>query len=230
VKRVLPIVFRAAYTVLISGCLAFLALHFAQRTTWYKKYLYKQLLAGNEDQQLRAASTLVLLGGQTQLLEAIRAEQPGPRAVAKKALEYLWFNSSGPEAYRLTQAAFEASEDRQFEKALGLLNTLVARFPNFAEGWNQRASVFWQMGEYEKSIEASRHALELNPDHYGAWQGMGVCRIKLGDIREACRCLRAALKILPHDEPTRNALKNCEELLRRTTPSDRPAAAESQVI
>ena len=73
-------------------------------------------------------------------------------------------------------------------------------------------------------------ALELNPNHYGAWQGMGVCRIKLGDIREACRCLRAALKILPYDEPTRNALKNCEELLRRTEPSDRPAAAESQVI
>jgi len=230
VKRVFPIVFRAAYTVLITACLAFLGLHFAQRTAWYKKYLYKQLLAGNENQQLRAASTLVHLGDQQQLLLAIRAEEPSSRAVAKKALEYLWFNASGPEACHLTQAAYEASEKREFEKALELLTTLVNKFPKFAEGWNQRASVFWQLGEYEKSIGDSRHALELNQNHYGAWQGMGVCRLKMGDLREACRCLRAALKILPYDQPTRDALKNCEELLRRTAPAGRATPVDSQVI
>jgi tetratricopeptide (TPR) repeat protein len=225
----LPVVFRAAYTVVITACLSFVALHFVQRTEWYKKYLYHRLLAGNETQQLRAASTLVYLGGQQQLLQAIRADQPGTRAVAKKALEYLWFNAGGPEAYRLTQAAYQASEQQQFEKALVTLNTLITKFPSFAEGWNQRASIFWQLGEYEKSIEDSRHAIALNPNHYGAWQGMGVCRLKQGDVREACRCLRAALKILPYDEPTRDALKNCEELLLRNQPARR-FEGNSQVI
>jgi tetratricopeptide (TPR) repeat protein len=229
VKRVLPVLFRATYTVLITACLSFVALHFAQRTDWYKKYLYKQLLAGNETQQLRAASTLVHLGGQQQLLDAIRADQPSARAVARKALEYLWFNAGGPEAYRLTQAAYDASEQREFEKALALLNTLIAKFPRFAEGWNQRASVFWQLGEYEKSINDSQHALALNPNHYGAWQGIGVCRLKQGDVRDACRCLRAALKILPYDEPTRDALKSCEELLRKNPPARQPQV-DSQVI
>jgi len=57
---------------------------------------------------------------------------------------------------------------------------------------------------------------------------MGICRLHLGEISEACRCLRAALKILPHDEPTQEALRKCEELLHR----ERPTRAEptSQII
>ena len=162
------------------------------------------------------------LGGQKHLLEAIKADQPDARAVAKKALEYLWFNAAGPKAFALTQAAFRAAEKRDFGDALVLLDRLVEEFPQFAEGWNQRASVLWQMGEYRKSIKDSEHALELNPNHYGAWQGMGVCRLKLGDIPAACRCLRSALKILPHDTATREALRKCEELLLKSTPVPPP--------
>jgi tetratricopeptide (TPR) repeat protein len=93
------------------------------------------------------------------------------------------------------------------------------RNPRFAEGWNQRASVLWQMGQYEKSIRDSERAVTLNPNHYGAWQGMGVCRLKLGEIVEACRCLRAALKIVPYDTPTREALESCEQLLQKRSPA-----------
>ena len=97
-----------------------------------------------------------------------------------------------------------------------LLDQVVEKYPTFAEGWNRRASVYWQMGEYGKSIADSRQTLILNPNHYGAWQGIGICRLKTGDVAEACRCLRAALKIVPYDEATRNSLERCEGLLRRS--------------
>ncbi len=213
---------RAVYIALIAGCSVFLTLHFFQRSSWYKEHLYKQLLGGNESQRLRAASTLVQLGGQKHLLDAIKADQPDARAIAKKALEYLWFNAAGPKAFALTQAAYQEAEKGQFAEALILLDRLVKEFPNFAEGWNQRASVLWQMGDYQNSIKNSEHALQLNPNHYGAWQGMGVCRLKLGDIPAACRCLRAALKILPHDTATREALQKCEELLQKPLPVPPP--------
>ena len=57
-------------------------------------------------------------------------------------------------------------------------------------------------------------ALKLNPNHYGAWQGLGVCQLKLGDLAGACKSLRAALGIAPHDKSTRESLEHCEELLR----------------
>src|SRR3989442_1433766 len=171
------------------------------------------MLAGSESQRLRAASMLVQLGGQKQLIQALQVNEPAPREVAKKALEYLWFNAAGPDAFRLVQAAYRAAEQDDLNNALALLDGVVRKYPDFAEGWNQRASVFWRMGDYEKSIADSRRALALNPNHYGAWQGLGVCQLKLGDVAEACRCLRAAQKLLPHDAPTGKALKDCEELL-----------------
>jgi tetratricopeptide (TPR) repeat protein len=215
--------------VVIASCSFFLALHFGQRTPWFKQYLYYRLLAGNENQRLRAASMLVQFGAQKQLIDALHVEQSAPRDVARKALEYLWFNAAGPEAFRLVQAAYKAAEQDDFPNSLALLDRVVKQFPNFAEGWNQRASVYWRMGDYEKSIADSRRALALNPNHYGAWQGLGICKLKLGDVAEACRCLRAARKILPHDEPTQHALQECEQLLRKMQPATKPQTA-SQLI
>jgi len=138
--------------------------------------------------------------------------------VARKALEFMWFNAAGDKAYHLTEQAYRAAEEAEFQKALGLLNNLVEKYPTFAEAYNRRAAVYWEMGEYRKSIADSEQALKLNPNHYGAWQGIGVCRLKLGDVSEACRCLRAALKILPYDALTRQSLERCEELLREHPP------------
>jgi len=204
--------------MLLVGCSSFLVFHFGQRTAWFKQYLYNRMLGGSESQRLRAASMLVQLGGQKQLIQALQLNEPGPREVAKKALEYLWFNAAGPEAFRLVEAAYRAAERDDLTNALSVLDGLVRKYPDFAEGWNQRASVFWRMGDYEKSIADSRRALALNPNHYGAWQGLGVCQLKLGEVAEACRSMRAAQRLLPHDEATKNALEQCEELLRRIAP------------
>ena len=210
---------RVAGLALLVGCSSFLLFHFGQRTPWFKQYLYHRMLAGGESQRLRAASMLVQLGGQKQLVQALQVNEPAPREVAKKALEYLWFNAAGPEAFQLLQTAYRAAEQEDFNSALELLNRVVGKYPNFAEGWNQRASVYWKMGDYEKSIADSRRVVGLNPNHYGAWQGLGICQLKLGDVAEACRCLRVAQKLLPHDEATHKALQNCEELLRRISPA-----------
>ena len=218
-KRPFSPIIRSACLVLLVAGFSFLLFHFGQHTPWFKQFLYHRMLAGSENQRLRAASMLVQLGAQKQLIQALRVDQPETRQVARKALEYLWFNAAGRVAFRLLQSAYNAAEEDDLANSLQVLDRVVREFPDFAEGWNQRASVFWRMGEYEKSIADSRHALALNPNHYGAWQGLGVCQLKLGDVAEACRCLRAAQRLLPHDEPTRTALKQCEELLRRFSPA-----------
>ena len=198
--------------VVISGF--YFSLYQLQHSNWYKQRLFQQLLAGDGQQRLRAASALAHFGAQEQLLAGLKADASETRDVARRALEYLWFTSAGRRANQLLEEAFQAAEKQDFQTALTLLDGLLRKFPNYAEGWNRRASLFWQMGEYEKSIADCQKAIALNPNHYGAWQGIGVCRVQLGDIAEACRCLRAALKISPFDDATRHCLEKCEELLR----------------
>ena len=218
----LPLV-RKATLLLLLFCGAWLAGYGLKRTDWYRNYLYQQLLKGETEQRVIAASCLVQVGGQKQLLNGLKVEDEGVRVVARKALEFMWFNAAGEEAYHLTERAYKAAEKAEYKDALQLLNNLVQKYPRFAEGYNRRAAVYWEMGEYQKSITDSEQALTLNPNHYGAWQGIGVCRLRLGDVTEACRCLRAALKIVPYDTVTRQSLQRCEALLR-----ERPASREGK--
>lgn len=201
----------------------YLLIDLAQHSNWHKERLYQQLLTGKPEQQLRAASALAHFGGEKQLLAGLRAESPTVRDLAQRALEYVWFRAAGNRAHQVVEKAFEAAEREDFQTALKLLDRLVREYPRYAEGWNRRASVYWQMGQYEKSIADCEKTLALNPNHYGAWQGIGVCRVQLGSIAEACRCLRTALKINPYDDATRRCLQKCEELLRVVPATERPA-------
>ena len=197
---------------------AFVLMHYGRRTAWYKARLYHQLLTGNADQRLHAASVLAQVDGECQLLEALKSEDPEIYGVAGLALEHLWLHAAGREAYNMMEAAYEAAEKKEFREAVGILDRLTIKYPKYAEGWNRRAAVHWQMGQYQQSMTDCERTLSLNPNHYGAWQGLGVCHLQLGDVAEACRSLRAALRIAPHDSATRRSLQNCEELLR-TYPS-----------
>lgn len=214
VKPVFAQLLRWAYLMLVAVCLAYLGLHFIRQTGWYRERLYHVLLTGNTNQQLHAASTLAQLEAQEPLLRALKAAPPAVHDLARRALEHIWFNAAGHKAYQLTQSAYQAAEQENFPEALALLDRLLRQHPDFAEGWNRRASVHWQMGEWRKSIDDCERTLALNPNHYGAWQGLGICQLQLGDVAEACRSLRAALKIAPHDEVTRRSLQKCEDLLR----------------
>jgi len=216
-------------TVVLAFSAAFLVMHFGRRTAWYKDHLYHQLLAGNADQRLHAASVLAQVDGESQLLEALQSEEPEVNDLARRALEHLWFYAAGQEAYEMMESAYQAAETERFQEALRILDRLTAKFPRYAEGWNRRAAVLWQMGQYQNSKTDCERTLSLNPNHYGAWQGLGVCHMQLGQIAEACRSLRIALKIVPHDDATRQSLQKCEELLR-TYPSASKSTRQSDLL
>lgn len=198
----------------MTFCAAYLSIYVGQRTQWYKDHLYRKLVKGDSLEQIRAASALVQFGGEEQLLQAVKCPEPGARSAARKALEFLWFNSAGSDALHNLEDAIKAADEANYDRALAILDRIIAKHPDYAEAYNRRASVYWEKEDFEQSISDSEQALKLNPNHYGAWQGIGVCRLKQGEVAEACRCLRKALKIVPYDETTRRSLKRCEELLR----------------
>jgi len=173
------------------------------------------LFSDSADERLRAAAGLAQLKAQRQLLETIKSDHDAAREMARRALEHIWFNEAGDEAYRSTREAYRAADSHDLKRALNILTGLIAQHPRFAEAWNQRASVYWQMGEFEKSMADCRRVIELNPNHYGAWQGLGLCQLNKGELADACDSLRIALHLLPHDDATRQSLDRCQQLLRK---------------
>ena len=220
-KNALKYLARWLYIFAVALSVGFLTVHFSRLTPWYKDHLYQQLLSGDADTRLTAATKLALVGAERQLLKGLKSENPDVYSMAQRGLEHLWFSAAGGKVYRMMEEACQAADREDFKEALRILNQVTSKHPKFAEGWNRRGAVLWQTGEFQKSISDCQRALALNPNHYGAQQGLGICHLQLGDVEEACRSLRHALKIAPHEESTRRSLQRCEAFLRKHSSDSR---------
>ena len=209
---------RRLYVLVAAFVVVYGAFWFGQYTHWNKERLYRRLLSGSHEERIRAAFDLAWLGGQDQLLHALKSPSEPVRAIAIDSLWSLWFHAAGGDAFRRAQSADRAVQQQKFSDALYILNRTTAEYPRFAEGWNRRAILFWEMGQYEQSLADCRRVVALNPNHFGAWQGMGLCQLQLGEVEAALRSLRAALKINPYDRGLRETLRRCQELLRKLSP------------
>jgi tetratricopeptide (TPR) repeat protein len=81
--------------------------------------------------------------------------------------------------------------------ALPILDDIVARAPQWAEGWNKRATALFLLGEYDRSLADIDRVLALEPRHFGALAGLGFIRMNQGESRQALRALRRALAVNP---------------------------------
>ena len=129
----------------------------------------------------------------------------------------LWNRADDPETEHLLTEGRAAMEKLEFETALARFNAVIKREPDFAEGWNKRATLYYVMGEFRNSIEDIREVLVREPRHFGALAGLGMNYEALGDDMAALNAWRRALRANPHLQDARTRIKVLE-----TTLSNRP--------
>ena len=83
----------------------------------------------------------------------------------------IWMEHRNPKVQSLLFLGIEAMNNQQLGKALVHFNKLTEIEPEFAEGWNKRATVLYLMGRFQESEEDVVRTLELEPRHFGALSG-----------------------------------------------------------
>jgi tetratricopeptide (TPR) repeat protein len=128
-------------------------------------------------------------------LRTATVEEEGDAMVAE--IWKLWLQSGRPDVDAAMQQAVRLMGHDQPVQALALLDDIVARAPDWAEGWNKRATLLYVLGDHDRSLADIDRTLALEPRHFGALAGIGLIRIARGEHRAALAALRRALAINP---------------------------------
>jgi tetratricopeptide (TPR) repeat protein len=143
------------------------------------------------------------------LYQQLRSPDPRVREEATSRLWQTYFGAAGPEAeIRLLQAE-QAVESGMYDQAETALTELILDFPNFAEAWNRRATLYYLAKNYMASLADCEATTRLEPNHFGAWHGMGLNYLALGKHDAAARAFKRALTIQPFAELNQQLLAQC---------------------
>ena len=110
----------------------------------------------------------------------------------------IWMRSGSDTANLLMQRAAQAIQKKDYPLALEVLDRLVALKPSWAEAWNKRASVRYFSGDLDGSMVDVEHVLKLEPNHFGALEGMATILQRTGLDKRALEVYRRALAVYPH--------------------------------
>ena len=144
------------------------------------------------------------------LVGALRDPDEIVRALAEHSLWQVWSRSGDPEIDNLFQLGMEQMNQRDAEAAIKTFSLIIQKKPNFPEGWNKRATLYYLTGEYEKSLADCEEVIKRNPVHFGALSGFGLIYLQLGKPEKALEYFRRALAVNPNlnrVEATVNELK-----------------------
>jgi tetratricopeptide (TPR) repeat protein len=110
----------------------------------------------------------------------------------------IWMQSGDQNIDALMAIGVASMNDGDYAQALRAFGRVVDLAPGFAEGWNKRATVLYLMGHYEDSIKDIVKTLALEPRHFGALSGLGLCNAQLEKQKEALDAFERALAINPN--------------------------------
>jgi tetratricopeptide (TPR) repeat protein len=148
------------------------------------------------------------------LHERLRDESSFVRGFAEQGLWLLWSRSGNAEIDRLMALGSQAMQAGRHSEAIGVFSRIIEARPEFAEGWNRRATVYYLAGQYDKSIADCHEVLKRNPRHFGALSGMGQIHVQLEDYENALRWYRRALEVNPNMLGVEMNIRLLEEKLK----------------
>ena len=139
---------------------------------------------------------------------------PAEAHAVEQRIWLVWLETDDAGLNRLMEQGIVAMRDRRYAAALQAFDRMVEQAPQFAEGWNKRATVHFLMGNWQASVRDIQRTLALEPRHFGALFGLGMIYDALGQPEAALRSFEATLALNPHSESTRRSIEELRAQLR----------------
>ena len=140
-------------------------------------------------------------------------DTPNPRRI-ERAIWREWSKSGDRLADIMLQNGQKAMRQKVYDAAITQFSVLIDTYPDFTEAWNMRATVYYLMGDYGRSIDDVQQVLIREPRHFGALAGLGAMLLQLDKKREALDAYKAAIAVNPHQIGAKDVIKRLEQELQ----------------
>ena len=138
-----------------------------------------------------------------------------PDEASAKAIEdriwAIWISSDSDTCNLLMSRVKDATDDKDYDLAIKLLDAIVTIKPDYVEAWNRRATLHYIKHEYGRALVDIREVLAREPRHFGALAGLGLILQDIGDDKHALQAYSAALAIDPHLRNLPDVVKTLRE-------------------
>ena len=171
---------------------------------------------GDVDARRTAVRTLSDTGVMADLpamATALRDADAQVRALTENAMWEVWSRSGDADIDALFARGVEQLSTRQLDDAVQTFSGIIARRPDFAEAWNKRATAYFVLGEYTKSLADCDQVMARNPYHWGALSGYGMIYVELDQPGRAVEYFEKALAVNPNLTSVQQALETLKALL-----------------
>ena len=125
-----------------------------------------------------------------------------------------WLSHPNPDVERLMTAATARMNSGAFSQALRIYSQLIDSFPEYAEAWNKRATLYYILEDFAASISDIEATLALEPRHFGALSGLGLVYVQQGELRKARDAFTRLLAVHPNSINAQQNLQRIENELR----------------
>jgi tetratricopeptide (TPR) repeat protein len=149
------------------------------------------------------------------LLKTLRDPDEDTRQHAEQAIWSIWARSGNHEVDRLYQTGIEQMNAGKQQQAIVTFTRIIELKPDFAEGWNKRATLYFLAGDLRRSLADCDEVMKRNPYHFGALSGYALIYTRLEYYDRALEYSRRALEVNPNLDGVKGNIELLERLVEQ---------------
>lgn len=174
-------------------------------------------LTASDVEARRAGATALLEAGTMAdapaLVRALRDSDVQVRRLAEAALWAVWSRSGDDTIDYILEIGIAQMREGQVQASVDTFSEIIRRRPDFAEGWNKRATAYYLLGDWRRSAADCDEVLQRNPQHFGALSGYGMIWLQLDEPTRALARFEQALAVNPNLESVQQTIDALRALL-----------------
>jgi tetratricopeptide (TPR) repeat protein len=176
----------------------------------------RAVASADADQRAEAIAWIASHGTQADapvLKERLTDDSPLVRTVAEQGLWELWSRSGDDGVDALLARGVGEMRAGDLDASIATFSAVIERKPDFAEGWNKRATARFLAGDFRRSLADCDEVMKRYPLHFGALAGYGQIYFQLEQYEKAIEYWRRALDVNPNMVGVEISIRATEQLI-----------------